>query len=220
MRKFIPFVTILCCLVACGARPAPDWTQAGFNRLESFKKYNLEGNLALADINFKKAVEEIKKSGDLDILARAYLVRMALQVAVLEKVEDREFLEIETLEPHPVNANFHAFLTGRFASVQQGLLPEQYRGVSKRLRAGQTAGLSREVAGIEDSVSRLIASGVCVMQNRYDEDLLTNAAEAASHNGWKKALLAYWEKLRSHYEARGQTDKALAIAKRIQIISK
>jgi hypothetical protein len=200
-------------------RPTPDWTLKSFNHLEDYKKNCLEGNTRIADLHFNRALDEIKKSGDLGILARAYLIRMGIEVAVLEKVRDDDFLKVDAVEPNPVNKNFHAFLTGHLNRVQEQLLPEQYYGVMKPLSRGKTEELGNELEKIEDPLSRLIAIGVCVGQGRIDEGLLNTAIATASRNGWKKALLVYLEKLQVYYTEQGQQDKARTIKDRIQLIS-
>jgi hypothetical protein len=43
--------------------------------------------------------------------------------------------------------------------------------------------------------------------------------ETASRNGWKTALLAWLERLRSFYEAAGQNEKASSIRSRIELVS-
>jgi hypothetical protein len=170
-------------------------------------------------MHFKKAVEEIKKSGDLDLLARAYLTRMAMETAVLEKMQDDEFLKVEAVEPHPENANFHAFLTGQPDRVQERLLPSQYHGVLKLLTQGKMEGLAGALTEIKDPASRLIASGICVRQGRSDEGVLKTAIETASQNGWKKALLVYLERLQGFYAEQGRTDKATATMQKIKLIA-
>lgn len=219
MKKFLSFLFLLVWLVGCsGGPPIPDWTLASFNRLEDFKKNYLEGHQHIADLQFQKAVAEIKKSGDLEVLAKAYLTRMAVESAVLETPQDEEFIKINAAQSHPVHQNYHAFLTGQLNRVQEQLLPEVYRTVAKGLQQGKTDSLAADVARIDDPLSRLIASAVCIKQGRVNEAILQTAIDTASRNGWKKALLVYLEKLHAFYQERGQEEKADAISKRIQLI--
>ncbi len=218
-RLLLPLILLLLVASCSSGPPIPDWNLKSYNRLEDFKKNYLEGNKAIADIHFKRALAEIRKSGDLDLLAKAYLIRMALEVAVLKQAGDEEFLKVEAVQSDPVNKNFHAFLTGKQDHVRDPLLPDQYRGIQRYLSQGKKDIPSNELARIEDPASRLIAVGVCVGQGRFDEKSLNIAIETASRNGWKKPLLAYLERLRIYYEDRNQTDKARAIRERIQLIS-
>ena len=84
MRKIICLMLFTFLLVGCGSsKPVPEWTDASVNQLENYKKSYLSGKERIAEAYFDKAVDEIKSSGDLDILARAYLTKYAVQVAVL-----------------------------------------------------------------------------------------------------------------------------------------
>lgn len=217
-RLIIMFLLLM--LAACGSsRPVPDWISAGSGHLDDFKKSYLEGNIAVSDLYFSRAVAEIKKSGDLDVLAKAYLIRMAMDVAVLAKARDEDFVKIDAVESNSSNRNFHDFLKGDLKRVQVTLLPDQYHGMASTLLMGNTDKLAPELRKIEDPISRIIACGVCVRVGRFDEELLTAAVSTASYNGWKRALLAYLEKLRIFYTERSQQDKAAAIMERVQLIS-
>jgi hypothetical protein len=48
--------------------------------------------------------------------------------------------------------------------------------------------------------------------------ILRTAVETASRNGWKMALLAWLERLKSFHEAAGDAEKASAIRSRIDLI--
>lgn len=219
MKKILIPLILLAWVAGCSSSPPiPDWTLASYNRLESFKKTFMEGDRRIADLHFQNAVEEIKKSGDLDILAKAYLIRMAAEAAVLEKPRDDSFLKIDAAQPNPDHQNFHAFLTGPASGVKEQLLPQAYRSVAKSLQQGKADGLAAEIARIDDPFSRLIAAAVCIRQGHASEAVLKTAIDTASKNGWKKALLVYLERLHSFYEKQGQTDQAAAVSKRIDLI--
>jgi len=215
---FAFFVTIF--LWACGAsEPVPDWTIAAFHRLEDFKKAYLEGNEKIGELQFQKAVGEIKKSGDLDILAKAYLTRMAVRTACLEPPGGegyRKIAEVETSETHRV---FHDFLAGKMGERDILLLPERYREAASCIARGDAKGTVSALRRISDPLSRLIAAGVAVKTGSADEETLQLAVATASREGWKKALLAYLERLRDLYEKSGHPDKAEAIARRMALLS-
>ena len=220
MKKIICFFALVAILAGCGSKPIPDWTYVSFNHLESFKKSYLSGNERIAELHFHKATEELKKSGDLDILARAYLTKYAVHAAVLEPFDDREYLTIEAVSPAARNRNFHSFLKGAFDHVNEGLLPNKYDGFMKAFRGGKSENVTNEISKMEDSLSRLIAVGLLVKQQKYDEGDLKLAIDTASRNGWKKALVVYLEKLHLFYEAKKEIDKAASIQQRLRIIRK
>ncbi|MCX5854049.1 MAG: hypothetical protein NTZ24_05585 [Deltaproteobacteria bacterium] len=218
MKKHIIVFVFLMLIAGCGSKPIPDWTNAAFNQLENFRKNYLAGKTQIAEIHFNKAVEEIKKSGDLDILARAYLTKCAVQTAVLEKMDDREYLRIDAVQPVPQNRSFHKFLGGDTAHVEEKLLPVQYQGFFMAYRSDRFADISGEISKMEDPLSKLIAAGFLVKQDKCDEGCLKIAVDTASKNGWKKALLVYLEKSLSFYEMQKDMEKATTVRKKIELI--
>jgi len=218
MKQCLSIFVILMLLAGCGSTPIPDWTNAAFNQLDNYKKTSLIGNVNAAELHFNKALEEIKKSGDLDILARVYLIKYAIQTSLLEKIDDREYLRIEALYPSPVNKTYHAFLKADFDHVEPNLLPEQYRVFFKVLRTGNPGDTIDEILKMEDPLSRLIATGLMIQYSNPDERCLQAAVDTASQNGWKKALMIYLNKLHSFYETKKDSAKALNTQKKLELI--
>ena len=219
MRRIICLMMFSILLFGCGSsKPVPDWTDASFNQLDNYKKSYLSGKELIAEAYFNKAVDEIKSSGDLDILARAYLTKYACQVAVLEAFDDREYLKIEAVEPVLQNKNFHGFLKGAFDNVDEKLLPQQYEGFLRAFKSGKKEDVAREISKMDNPLSKLIAVGLLVKKNKVEEIDLKLAIDIASQNGWKKPLLAYLGKLQSFYKTNNEPDKAAHVEERIQLI--
>jgi hypothetical protein len=215
MRKIICLLMLSILLVGCGSsKPMPDWTDASFNQLDNYKKSYLSGKERIAEAYFDKAVDEIKSSGDLDILAKAYLTKYACQVAVLEAFDDREYLRIDAVEPVLQNKNFYNFLKGAFDNVDENLLPLQYEGFLRAFKSGKKDDISK----MDNPLSKLIVTGLLVKKNRDTETDLKLAIDIASQNGWKKALLAYLGKLQSLYKTNNEPDKAAQVEEKIQLI--
>lgn len=220
MKKIV-FLLIFCFLFpGCGAKQIPEWQDASFSHLENFKKSYLIGKGNITELYFNRAVDEIKKSGDMDILSRAYLTKYAVSVAALETFDDSEYRRIDTLQPEPHNKAFYLFLKGSFDTVDERLLPNQYKNFLKAYRNGKPEDVTREILKIEDPLSKLIAIGLTVQKNTYDEIILNAAIDTASHNGWKRALLAYLNTLQSFYETHNNKEKASLIEQKIQILKK
>jgi hypothetical protein len=219
INSFIPAMLLMFFLVSCGGSPPiPDWTYAGFNQMEDFKKACLEGKAGIADLHFQRAVEEIKKSGDLDILGKVYLSRYAVQAALLESFQDDEFLKIQAAEPNPVNASFYAFLKGNFSRADRNLLPSQYSQTVIDVLASRKDRVGADVQQIEDPLSRLIMTGLLIRYGHESEELLKGAVETSSRQGWKKALLVYLERLQAFYEQRREGEKANKIKQKLLLL--
>jgi hypothetical protein len=219
MKRLICLLFLILLLAGCGGKPSPVWISAGHKQLETFKQDFLTGREpAITEIHFRKAVEEIKKGGDVNLLGKAWLTRMALQVAVREEPEEGEYLKTEAVEVVPGNRNFYRFLKGDAATMDVSLLPKSYHPFWMTLRNGDAAKAAAAITAIDDPLSRLIAAGLAVRHRLENETILRIAIETASQNGWKRALLAWLERLKSFHETAGDSGKAAAIRARIDLI--
>ena len=162
MKRIFCLLFLLLLPTGCSDKPAPAWIAAGHKQLETFKQDFLTGRAPrITEIHFRNAVEEIKKGGDVDLLGKAWLTRMALQVAVLREPEEGDYVKIEAAETVPANRNFYRFLTGNAAAVDVLLLPKSYRPFWTALRNGDAVKAAAAITAIDDPLSRLIASGLC-----------------------------------------------------------
>jgi hypothetical protein len=211
---------IICLLfLGCASKPLPDWLNTSYNQLENYKKSYLSGSEKIAALQFKCTINEIRKSGDLEILSRAYLIRMALQATAFENMNEEEYVKIDALQPSLPNRSFHAFLKGDISHTDVNLLPGQYRGLCKALQQkGNGVELLREIDNMEDPLSQLIALGIIVRLQQDNEYVLKKAIVVASAQGWEKPLIVYLGRLQSYYEGKKETDKATGIKQRIKLI--
>jgi len=219
MKKLFCLLLLFLLLAGCGSKPAPAWLAAGHKQLETFKQDFLTGREPrITEIHFRNAVEEIKKSGDADLLGKAWLTRMALQTAVLMEMDAGDYPKTEAAEVVPANRNFFRFLNGNTAAVDISLLPEPYRPFWVAFCNVDAVKAAAAITAIDDPFSRLIASGLAVRHRLEAEVILRTAVETASQNGWKRALLAWLERLASFHEAAGDAKKASAIRSRIEMM--
>ncbi len=220
MKKILGLLLLLLMITGCGSKPAPAWIAAGHRQLETFKSDFLTGQPPqITDLHFRMAAEEIKKSGDLDLLGKAWLTRMALQAAALEEIAEGEYGKIDAASSSPANRNFYLFLTGKPGLVDDALLPAQYRPFLKALQSGETAAVVKRITEIDDPLSRLIAAGLATRSGPASEPLLRAASETASQNGWKRALIAWLERLSGFYEKSGEAAKAASVRQRLDLIT-
>jgi len=190
VRKIFYLIWVAIILGGCAVNTRPSWIITGERNLERFKdSYFTYGHGEISDNYFQRTLEEFKKSGDLDLMEKAWLTRMALQVAVLEEMEEKDYLEISGVRQVPENENFFIFLKGDIAEVEIEALPEQYVDFGHALLTGDVLKTGKAVASIKDEpVSGLIAAGIAVHKGIESEAIIQAAVNSASVNGWKSAL--------------------------------
>ncbi|HOG18122.1 MAG TPA: hypothetical protein PLB96_12345 [Syntrophales bacterium] len=219
-RVVLAISAVLLLVVACGgSKPIRDWVNISHSQMETFKRDALTGRTSTGGIYYGKAIEEIKKSGNVDLLAKAYLIRMAIQVSLLEDPNEEDFLKVDAVESVAENKSYYYFLTGRFDRVDEKALPATYRPLQNALRNGDSsAEIAKLLEKIDDSLSRLIGAGIVVRRGNADEATLLAALGVASEQGWKAAVILYLGQLQSYYERTGQTAKAAATRARLSLI--
>ncbi|HPC86596.1 MAG TPA: hypothetical protein P5238_04145 [Smithellaceae bacterium] len=220
MKKIL-ILTVALMICACGgAGQIPVWKEKGYSQLEEYKTSFLTGREASTEPHFEKARKEIASGNDIGLLTIAYLTRYALHTASLEPFDASEFAKLYRLEPRPADMAYCHFLKGNFSAVDAKELPARYSGVLKAAlsRNVQTAG--REIAGIDDSLSRLIACGVWTRYLPADEKILQIGIDTASANGWRRPLWAYLERLQNYYLETGDPTKANSVAERLKLLKK
>lgn len=220
MKKIAFLLFLLLLLGGCSSKPTPGWIVAGSQQLDSFKHHFLTGaQPVVAERHFRRAVEEIKKAGDLDLLGKAWLTRMALQIAVLTDMEEGEYQKVAAAKAVPANGYFYLFLKGENAAVDRSLLPARYCAFIEAYRSGSLVETERRITAMaDDPLSLLIAAGIAVRHNMESETILRAAVDTASRNGWKRALLAWLERLHAFHDTAGDGAKAAAVRQRIDLM--
>lgn len=211
-------MVVFLCLGGCASKAIPQWQTASFNHMETFKQYYLAGDEKNAERYFSKAIAEIKTSGRMDILAKGYLTKYAVQAATLDVISGTEFLEINNVCPDRINMNFYTFLTGNFDTVDNEILPPRYKHFILTFQDGTLDDLNHDITQIKDPLSRLVTVGLTIKHRRYNEATLKIALNTASVEGWKRALVAYLKQIQSLYENTGHTEKAERIKKQLNIL--
>lgn len=212
------FIAVLC--AGCGMKTSlPSWRHEGFAQLENYKKNFLAGREQVAESHYRKALEEVKRSGDIITISKIYLTKTALHVASLRQTTNDDYLILEAIERDNENQNFYIFINGDFSRVNQNLMPPRYREFLKAGLTGDLSFINKALAEIDDPLSKLIAIGIIVNKRIYNERTLETAITTASLNGWHKPLLAYLAKLQAFYESNNQKDKAELTMRRLKAIS-
>ena len=218
MRKLFFLLAVLL-ISACASTPVPAWKDNAYRQLENYKKYFLTGREDAAEPHFIKARKEISAGNDLNLLATVLLTNYALHASSLEIFDDSDFLKLNKIEPNASNLAYRNFLKGNFDAVDLKELPKSYAGIQKAAASRDVAIAARELAAMDDPLSRLVACGVWVTYLPYNEKILQIAISTASIHGWRRPLSAYLKKLHGYYWEHGEPVQADAIKKRLEILN-
>lgn len=207
MKKIALVLTMI--LAGCaGNKPqAPDWQPNAKSALDGFTDAWLHGDSAAADAEFARARRETASTGRFDNVAQVELVRCAAQVAAL--VYDCPGYAALAGDATPAQQAYAAYLEGRWQGLDAALLPEQHRAVV-------TAGA---LAGVQDPLARLVAAGALMKAGRIVPGDIANAVDTASHQGWRRPLLAWLGVQEQRAQAAGDAAAAQQIRRRIALAS-
>jgi len=189
MRQCLATACLAAILAACSNQPpTPDWRMNAHGALERAVAAHLSGDTRVADLEFARARAEVARTGRVDLLARAELLRCAAQLASLVDEPCAGFEPLRADAP-PAEQAYADFLRGTIDDARVPLLPPQQRAI-----AASSATLASDLAALQtmsDPLSRLVAAAVSLRSGRANAALLQVAADTASDQGWRRPLLAW-----------------------------
>ncbi|SDF51799.1 MULTISPECIES: hypothetical protein [unclassified Duganella] len=237
MKKIIVIAGVL--LAGCGNNPpVPDWQMNAHNGIDRATAAYMEGNTRIEAAEFKRARSALASTGKVDLMIRAELIQCAARVASLV-FEDCAGYDKLAQDASPADRAYAAYLAGRLPGVGRsvaaapaastttaagaplsaadiGLLPAQHQPVAA---ATSDAAAASAVQAIADPLSRLVASGVLLRAGRATPQILADAVETASAQGWRRPLLAWLGVQAMRAEQAGDTAEAQRIKRRIDLVT-
>jgi hypothetical protein len=208
-RAFVLLVVALL-LAGCGNKPRqPDWLVNADGAQDRYQRAYLSARDPVATSEFTRFRNEVTSTAQPGLVARAELTRCAMQVATLDFKPCSGFDALRGDAPAAERA-YADFLEGRIAPDDVKLLPKAYQGVG-----GAAAGGA--VQAIEDPVSRLVAAGVLLRTGRADPQVLQVAADTASEQGWRRAVVAWLGALAMRAEQAGAREEAARLRRRMEL---
>lgn len=210
MRRLAVAAVAVALLAACGSKPRqPDWLVNADGAQDRYQRAYLAGRDNVAQSEFTRLRNELASTGQPGLLARAELTRCAMQVASLQFDPCTGFEPLRPDAPAAEQA-YADFLAGRPADAK--LLPEAYRAIADGKAAGAAA-----VEAIKDPFSRVIAAGVLLRTDRADPGVLQLAADTASQQGWRRAVIAWLGAQAMRAEKAGAVEEAQRLRRRMAI---
>ena len=202
-------------LAACGNAPrTPDWVMSADGAQERYMRAHLAGQTRVAQSEFTRLRADVSSTADPVPVARAELTRCAMQVATLDFQPCAGFEPLRADVPAAERA-YADFLAGApLDAAAAALLPAAYRPIAA-LAPGAPVGPA--VQAIADPVSRLVAAGALLRAGRADPLTLQTAADTASAQGWRRAVLAWLGAQAQRAEQAGATEEAQRLRRRMGI---
>lgn len=198
-------------LAACGNKPRqPDWLVNADGAQDRYERAYLSGRDRVAASEFTRFRSEVASTAQAPLVARAELTRCAVQVASLDFRPCTGF-EVLRSDASDAERAYADFLEGRLAPENAKLLPEDYR----RIAGGQ--GGAAALKGIKNPLPRVIAAAVLLRTERADPEVLQVAADTASGQGWRRAVLAWLGAQALRAEKAGATEEAARLRRRMEI---
>ena len=216
MKSAVSLALVAALLGACASGPpVPDWESNAKTAMDHAVAAYLTGDTRLAASDFERARSEIARTGRIDLLGRAELVRCAVQVASLVFEPCEAFEKLRPDSPAPERA-YADYLAGRVQPQDIALLPPQHHAVASATLSADNAVAA--LRAIEDPLSRLVAIGVLFQSGRANPTAIVLAADTASAQGWRRPLLAWLNVQLALAEKAGDTGDAAQLRRRIAVV--
>jgi hypothetical protein len=199
-------------LAACASKPTPpDWQVEAHGSLERYVRAYLAGDARVESAEFVRAREQLTRTGDAALVARAELTRCALRVASLVF---EPCVGFEALRPEAPAAEraYGDYLAGKALPSDVALLPAAHRA------AAAASGDAAALRAITDPVARLVAAGVLFETGRASPEVLQLAVDTASAQGWRRPLLAWLGAQARRAELAGAPQEAQRLRRRIALV--
>ena len=203
-------LTAFTLLAACGNNPpVPDWQMNAQSSIERSTAAYMSGNARVEAAEYKRAREALASTGKVDLMIRAELIHCAARVASLV-FEDCTGYDKLSQDASPADRAYAAYLSGRASAADIALLPPQHQ---------QVAAGTGTTQAINDPLSKLVASGVLLRTGKATPQVLSDAVDTASAQGWRRPLLAWLGVQAMRAEKSGDAAEAQRIKRRIDLVS-
>jgi len=172
----------------------------------------LGGDSRVAAQEFDLARTQLARTGRIDLMARAELLRCAAQIASLDfkACDGFEAIRIDAAAAERAYADF---LTADPKQEDAALLAPSQRVLAAMGLAGDPAQALRDLG---DPLSRLVAAGVLLRAGRANPEVIALAVDTASSQGWRRPLLAWLNLQLQRAERAGATADAERLRRRIE----
>jgi hypothetical protein len=200
----------LLALAACSSGPKPaDWQLEAKTASERGVAAYMEGNARVEAVEFARALSEVSSTGRVDLTARIELLRCASRVAslVLDPCAGFERLRADASAAERAYADY---LAGRLQPQDVALLPATQRAVA--------GGDAVAVKAMTDPLSQLVAAAVLFRRGQASPQVLQQAVDTSSAQGWRRPLLAWLGVQAQLADKAGDGEEAARLRRRMLLV--
>ena len=203
-------------LAACSSQPsAPAWQQEAHGASQRALEATLSGHDRVATLEWQSARQAIARTGQPALMARLELLHCAAQTANAMPWACPRFDALRADAAAPEVA-YAAYLAGQtLAPTQAALLPAAQQALAL---ASTDAAASAQALQLSDPLARLVAAGVLLRRAQASPAVVQAAVDTASHQGWRRPLLAWLGVQRQWAEHGGQPEVAAALRRRMDLV--
>jgi hypothetical protein len=199
-------------VTGCAVAPPPDWALDAYASIDAAVQAQLKAQPRVAEQEFERARRALARTGRVDLVARAELLRCAAQVASLDFAPCSGFDALRA-DASAADLAYADYLYGEVATPDVELLPAHHRVVAMAHDADAKA-----LAGIEDPLARLVAAAVLLRSGHARPEIIAPAVDTASAQGWRRPLLAWLHVQLRLAEQDRASDDAQRIQRRIDLV--
>ena len=213
-RLFTTILIAVGALSACASgQKVPDWAINEQGAAERATEAYLSGNTREAGAEWRKAREEVTRTGRPDLLARLELARCAAQVAALDASPCSGY-DAVAQDAAPPEQAYALYLRGQLPASDVALLPKAQQAIATQNPAQAATAL----AAIADPLSRLVAAGALAVRGPLPMAVVQQAVDTASTQGWRRALLAWLINQQRLAQEQGDTALAAQVQRRLELL--
>lgn len=209
--QFLATLLILSIAGCANQPPPPDWKMNAYQSAERAVEAYLRGDSRIEGAEFVKVKREIMRTGRLDTMARAELMRCASRVAALDFEPCTAFEGLKQDAQAPEKA-YNDYLNGVLKAEDIVLLPLAHQPLARQPAA------FKKLAEIQDPLTKLVAAAVLLRTQKASPEVIEIAVDTASAQGWRRPLLAWLNIQLQAAENNSDSQKAQHIQRRIALL--
>lgn len=206
-------------LSACSsAPPVPDWQINARNAVEKATLADLEGNRRVAEVEWRRAFNETRRTADPARVARVGLVQCAVQQASLSFDDCAGWQALEGEAAWPEQA-YARYLAGAPLADDIPNLPAQHQPIARLMLTRSDSPRNPALRSVADPLSRLVAASALLRAGLLDPDGVSLAVDTASQMGWRRPLMAWLNLQAQLAQDQGHDELAGLARRRLELLS-